>query len=114
MEGSMNIRMSKETKELLNKKAFDLRITPSELARIFITDGLAGHDKNHAQLVSLISELIEKLEDITKLSSGAFAAAAFTMAMNEQNPAERREILKGHIPRMFELGENLKKYIPKN
>ena len=112
MESRLTVRLDEEMRNELDKRAKKLKLTSAELVRLFIFDGLLEHDKNHAQLVLLLSEVLNKLEDNTKLSSAAFGAAAFIMAMNEPNPANRREILKGHIPRMFQLGENLKKYMP--
>ena len=112
MESRLTVRLDEEMRNELDKRAKKLKLTSAELVRIFVSDGLSEHDKNHAQLVLLLSEVLNKLADNTKLSSGAFAASAFIMAMNEPNPGNRREILKGHIPRMFELGENLKKYMP--
>ena len=64
MESRLTVRLDEEIKNKLDERAKKLKLTSAELVRLFISDGLLEHDKNHAQLVLLLSEILNKLEEV--------------------------------------------------
>jgi Ribbon-helix-helix protein, copG family len=109
LESRITVRLDVEVKKMLNARAKKSHLTSAELVRQWIVDGLLEHDKHHAQLVSMLSEMGEKLEQNTTLSAASFGAASILRSNDGKTTEERRQILKDHILDMVELGANIKK-----